>query len=53
MEKDYRIVEFNASLAKSNVKVNPQFIKTSPTILAGQPAHRGEIERPRGIQRAP
>jgi hypothetical protein len=29
MEKGYRITEFNASLAKSNVKMNPQFIKTS------------------------
>jgi hypothetical protein len=26
---DYRITEFNASLEKSNLKMNPQFIKTS------------------------
>jgi len=29
MERDYRISEFNALLEKSNLKMNPQFIKTS------------------------
>jgi hypothetical protein len=33
MEKDYRITEFNAAAAKSNVKMNPQFIKTSEGYL--------------------
>jgi hypothetical protein len=52
VEKDYRISEFNVSLAKSNVKMNPQFIKTSGGYLLSGQHTEVKSSVPGRIQRA-